>query len=286
MKKTWLILDVSFLCHRAFHAMPELSHKGKSSGVVFGFFKTLVDLKDEFNTDRVVFCFEHKHLFRRDVYPTYKQRRHRQGAPPEEQEARKAIGIQISELQNRHLPRIGFKNIFSFRGMESDDIMAKIAQEESDEIVLVTGDSDLLQCLRSNVSIYSPIKRMRITEESFTNKYGIRPSQWAVAKAIAGCTSDEVEGIRGVGELTALRYLRGELKHTSATYHRIRSRQGLATIRRNRQLIELPYEGCPTPTLEEDEVDHDEWRKVCGLLGMKSIAGHPPIATMRRGQKK
>ena len=284
--KTWLILDVHFLAYRAFHTTRDLSFKGRASGVIYGFFKALTDLKDEFCTDRVAFCFEHRHLFRRDIYPSYKGRRLTKKITPEEAQARKSMTIQISNLQNRYLPRIGFKNIFSFCGMEADDIMAKIAQEATDDIVIVTADKDLYQCLRPNVSIYSPIKRIRLTEEWFVKKYRVKPWKWAVVKAIAGCASDEVEGIKGVGEITALKFLRGDLEKNSKAYRAICSREGKAIIRRNRKLVELPYEGCPIPELREDEIDRDGWRETCQLLGMKSLMRHLPISTMRRGQRR
>jgi len=64
----WLILDVHYLAHRAFHSTRELVDDEKVC-VMFGFLKFLTFLKDEFGTDRIAFCFEHRHLFRRDVYP-------------------------------------------------------------------------------------------------------------------------------------------------------------------------------------------------------------------------
>jgi hypothetical protein len=53
-------------------------------------------------------------------------------------------------------------------------------------------------------------------------------------------------------------------------------------VRRNRVLVQLPYGGCPIPRLVDDEVDRGGWREVCSQLGMRTIAGHPPIATRRR----
>lgn len=282
--KTWLVIDVSYLCHRAFHTAKDLSWKGRPTGVVFGFLKTISALKDDFQTDRVAFCFEHRHLFRRDVFPAYKHKRHKDRLP-EEVASLQALQIQIQELRKRYLPMIGFKNIFCYRGMESDDTMACIAKHcpDDEEVILVTADQDLFQCLRSNVSIYSPQRRLLLGEAWFQETYGIRPSQWAVVKAIAGCTSDEVPGIKGVGELTALRYLRGELKAGSKAYDRIRSAESRLIVLRNRPLVELPYEGCPVPSLQDDRVDVKGWREVCGLLGMRSIREHPPIAVRKLG---
>ena len=287
--KTWLVLDVHYLCHRAFHSTQNLSFKDKPTGVIFGFLKSITALKDEFDTDRVVFCFESKRLLRSDVYPPYKRKRTATERTEEEQTAYEGLVLQISELRRRYLPKIGFKNIFSYRGYESDDVMAEIARSSectedrrNEEIILVTADNDMLQCLSSNVRMYSPQKRKLMTDVWFQKTYGINPSQWAMVKAIAGCPSDEVEGIKGVGELTALRYVRRELPSSSAAYKSIVSAEGKAIVRRNRSLVELPYRGCPTPDLVEDDVNRAGWRQVCGMLGMRSLAAHPPIATRKR----
>jgi len=284
--KRWLILDVHYLCHRAFHTTHGLTHNEKATGVVLQFLKSIASLKDELRSDRIAFCFEHPHLFRRDVYPTYKQKRKTVERTDEEKVAYQGLVLQISELQKRYLPKIGFKNIFASQGMESDDVMAEIAATygKDDEVVLVTADHDLYQCLAPNVMIYNPQKQMLLTEEWFVNKYGIRPGQWAVVKAIAGCLSDEVEGIRGVGEITALKYVRQELKHDSKVYKSIVSQEGRRIVRRNKQLVKLPYEGCPTPLLVDDKIDRKGWAEVCRLLGMKSIINNLPIATRRLRQ--
>ncbi len=284
--KTWLVLDVHFLAHRAFHTTKALSHKGESSGVIYGVLRAVLDIKERFMTDRVVFCFEHPTLYRKTICPTYKLKRHKREMNDEEREAYKGLILQIMELQRRYLPRIGFRNIYSFNGMESDDIMAKIAETQTDPVVIVTADADLYQCLRPGVRIFAPTKDRILTEEWFRNKYGIKPKQWALVKAIAGCSSDEVPGIAGVGEITAVKFLRGELPTKSRAYKSIMSEEGKAIVRGNREIIELPFKGCPSPLLTEDKIDRNEWREVCKLLGMQSIAGRNPIVTVKKYERK
>jgi len=279
--KAWLVIDVHYLCHRAFHVAKDLSWKGRPTGVIFGFLKSITWLKDELQTDRIAFCFEHPKNYRKDVYPPYKARRHGHERTSEEKASHSQLVIQICELRQRYLPQIGFKNIFCYHGMESDDSLAAIAKgcPLDEEVILVTGDSDLFQCIRSNVSIYSPQKRMLLTESWFRSKYGIPPTKWAVVKAIAGCATDEIAGIKGVGEVSALKYVRGTLPEHTKQYQAITSAEGKAIVRRNRALVELPYEGCPVPMLQEDQVSLDGWKEVCSLLGMRTIAGRPPVAT-------
>jgi len=283
--RTWLVIDVSYLCHRAFHTTQGLSWKEKPTGVVFGFLKSIGFFKDEFQTDHIAFCFEHPHLFRKEIFEGYKAKRHAANRDEAEIKSIRGLQIQISELRQRYLPMIGFKNIFCCRGMESDDLIASIAKNlpKNEEAILITADHDLYQCLRPNVAIYSPQARKRITKANFMRTYGIRPSQWAVMKAIAGCHGDEVPGVGGVGEKTALKYLRGELDPKCKAFQIITSKAGKERVRLNRRLVQLPYEGCPSPQLIEDSIDPKGWREVCGTLGMRSIAGVVPVATHRRG---
>jgi DNA polymerase-1 len=275
-----LVLDTSYLCHRAFHTTAKgLSWRGNKTGVIFSFLKSITSIKDEFQTDRIAFCFEHPHSYRRAIYPSYKRRRMTRKRTEEEARACCELNEQISDLRLRYLPRIGFNNIFSFYGMESDDIMASIAETREEEVILVTGDHDLFQCLRQNVSIYNPQHQKLLTIGWFKNVYGITPKQWAVVKAIAGCTSDEVKGIQGIGEKTALKYMRGELSEQHKAYYKIASSFGKIIVLRNRPLVELPFKGCPVPKIQEDHISKRDWLEVCSELGMGSIASRPPVAT-------
>lgn len=283
-KPPLLVLDCHYLCHRAFHtSQRELSFRGQAIGIVFGFLQSISLLKDEFQTDRVAFCFEHPFLRRRSVFNDYKRNRTQKQRTPEEEKAYSSFILQIMQLRKTYLPNIGFENVFSFRGMESDDIMAAIAANtpKGEETIIVTADSDLLQCLRENVMVYSPQKQRLWTASLFEKEYGIRPSKWAVVKAMAGCHGDNVPGIPGVGEVTALKYLRGQLDPKSKAFQKIMSPEGKAIIRRNRRLVQLPFDGCPVPDICEDEVTVSKWRSVCASLGMRSIAGRPPIISRR-----
>lgn len=281
--KSWLVLDTHYLCHRAFHTTLNLSWKERPTGVIFSFLKSIAFLKDEFQTDHVVFCFEHPKLFRKIDFPEYKIHRNQPKRDRHEVKAHGELCSQIDLLRDVYLPQIGFKNIFCVEGYESDDVMAAIASCAShrDEVILVTADTDLYQCLDDHVMMYSPAKRAVITKTKFIREYGILPHQWAVLKAITGCATDEVPGIKGIGQTTALRYLRQELKPDSKQYKLIHSAESKAIVRRNKRLVKLPYEGCQAPALVEDKISRQGWLDVCAKLGMKSIAQHPPVSTKK-----
>jgi len=287
--KQWLVIDAPFMCHRAFHSSRDLTHNGRSTSAIFGFLMSLGQLKDEFHTEHMAFCFDHDRLFRRDILPGYKLKRRTKERTPEEQEQRKQLGVQIKELEKRWLPMIGFKNVFSYRGMEADDIMATIARERraaGEGVVIVTADNDLLQCIRHTTSVHNPISSKTFTREWFVREHGIKPAEWAIVKALAGCSSDEVPGIRGVGEKTALKYLRGELNSDSMIANRINSYEGKSIKMRNKPLVLLPHSNCPIPKLQTDNVTREGWEQVCSDLGMKSLISRLPISIRKRSVKK
>jgi DNA polymerase-1 len=274
----WLVIDVSYLCYRAFYTTKDLSWKGKATGTIFGFLKSITSLKDQFATDTVAFCFEHPHLLRRDIYPAYKAHRHAKQRTPLEEQALKGLREQITALRKDYLQRIGFKNVFCSDGYESDDIMAAIAfsAPKEQDVILVTADADLWQCLRSNVSIWNPQKQKLQTKAWFFGEYGFRPSQWGLVKALAGCKGDGVEGIPRVGEKTACKLIMSPCRL---------ERREREIYLRNLQLVQLPFVGCPVPRLQQDKISKQGWIEVCSELGMKSLAGKVPVSTRSYGRK-
>jgi 5'-3' exonuclease len=274
-----LILDCHYLCHRAFHSQSDLSWKGIATGVIYGFLKSIGHLKTEFQTDRIAFCFEDSKLHRKTIFPDYKMKRiqHEKVQDPVKLKARGDLCRQIDDLRIRYLPRIGFRNVLYYPGYESDDIMARISKETEGDIVLVTSDADMYQCLAPNVTMFSPQKGKLFTDKWFRQTYGIEPKKWAMVKAIAGCHTDGVPGIKGVGEATALQFIKGGDKKREA----ILSNAGRQIVNRNRQLVELPYLGTPVPEIREELISNEGWNEVCRELGIGSLMGRPPVWSRR-----
>lgn len=105
-----------------------------------------------------------------------------------------------------------------------------------------------------------------------------------MVKAMSGCDSDGVPGIPGVGEVTAVKFIRKELSKTSAIYKTIMSPESAEVVCRNRRLVELPYEAVPTPTPEWDlseKISIKGWNHVCERLGIKSMIGRAPVFSRR-----
>jgi 5'-3' exonuclease len=180
---------------------------------------------------------------------------------------------QVERLKSEYLWTIGFTNIFQQGGYESDDLIAAICKSldpAKQSAVIITADTDLLQCIRPHIRWYSPRSRQTMSLQAFYKQTGIYPKDWAKLKAIAGCSSDNVKGIPGVGEKTAIKYLTGQLDESHAKYKAIK-RGWKKIVLRNKRLVLLPFEGTPVPKLKRDKLSQEGWNKVTRKLGMKSI---------------
>ncbi len=283
MYKKFLILDISFLCHRAKHSTGGLTYNGDATGVIYGLLKSLSGFQDLFNTSNFVFCFDSKTSKRKEMYPNYKANRIKKEYTEEEIAFDKAFRKQIKRLRTTYLPRIGFRNVFVQKGYESDDLMAEICLhiKSDDEAVIITSDKDLYQCISGNVSCYNPITNKVVTMQKFKKEYGIIPELWSLVKATAGCTTDNVKGIIGVGEKRAIQYINLQLKRESKAYEDIKSKKGQKIVTRNLKLVSLPLEGTQGCRLKRDNLSESGWRDVTKLLGMVSIKDRMPFGRKR-----
>ena len=282
MTKPLLILDVSCLAYRALYSTGALSHEGVGTGVIYGVLRDTVSLMEEHATDRIAFCFDGGYAKRLEVFGGYKAGRKPDRDNPMEMELAKArweVRRQLGRLRKHYLPRIGFRNIFRREGYEADDVIASLCGliAADDEAVVVSTDDDLLQLIRlpipmlgqGRVLVWNPATKRPTTFDSFRREKGIRPEQWALVKAIAGCASDCVPGVKGVGEKTAIKYLVGKLKETTKAWAKIEGSSEL--IERNMRLVQLPFPGVGEFDLREDEVTDENWRRVLKKLGIKSL---------------
>ena len=269
MKSPLLILDVNYLAYRAAFAIGGLQHEGSSTDVVFGLMRDLVIRQEMFRTRRVAFCFDHGRNKRLDIYPEYKQNREVQ--TEEENKIRRSVHEQLDRLREEELYRLGFRNVFWQEGYEADDVIASVAMNlpEGEEGVIVASDADLYQLISGNVQMYDPVKNKIRSLQWFHSTYGIAPSQWADVKAICGCDGDNVKGVRGVGEKSALLFLKGLLKTESTKFTRITESNEL--WKRNLRLVQLPFAGAKRFFVREDKVTKERWKRFCDSTGMKTL---------------
>ena len=151
-----------------------------------------------------------------------------------------------------------------------DDLIAKFVRDNPGKAIVLTNDDDLMQ-LADDCLFYSPQRKERINEIVFREMYGIAPRDWCKVKQIAGCTSDTVPGVRGVGNPTAIKYLTGKM-NPGEILSRIESPKGKWIIKRNKQLVHLPYPGTEAIQIEDDAFSSDGFLAVCELYGLKKLA--------------
>jgi len=241
-----LLIDCSNLSYAAFYAFGHLGHEGKETGIIYGFLKQVLNLGLKFKTNSFIFCWDagvtHRHL----AYSQYKAKRHKERElDPEKKKAHQSLLAQNNTLIHCILPCLGFKNNFVRAWYEADDLLAYWAKKlRNKKLIMVTSDADMYQCL-DYCDIWSPIKKQLITKKVFTETFKIKPSQWALAKAIGGCSGDNVIGIKGVSDpkkpsSKALVYIQGKLK-PGKIKSRIESIEGQKIIEENIPLVTTPY---------------------------------------------
>lgn len=273
--KTWLFIDVNYMAHRAYFSTGHLTYREIKTGVIYGVLRDILNLQELHYTNRLAFCFDSKTNRRSQLSTEYKADRKAkyEAMKGEEKKTWDEFRSQIQLLRREYLPSLGYRNIFCQKGYEADDLIASLCDtlEPGNRAIIVSADGDLLQCLSDRVSIWHPRRNKMITSESFRREYGIHPAVWCQVKAIAGCISDNVKGIKGVGEKTACKWVRGALKPKDKAYHLINNNLEVAT--HNLQLTRLPFPGTKEFTLVRDKLDRQAWKALTKRFGLRSLGG-------------
>lgn len=202
MEKRLIIIDSNALLHRAFHALPPLSNKsGQQTGAVYGFLLTLFKAIKDLNANYIVACFDTKaKTFRHEKFVEYKA--HRPVTPPE---IISQIPIAKEVLNTFKIP------VFAKEGVEADDVIAticKLVEKEDDlQTFIVSGDLDNLQLVNDCVKVYTLGRGIKDTviydRIKVVERFGVEPGQMNEFKALVGDSSDNVPGVKGIGNKTA-----------------------------------------------------------------------------------
>jgi len=269
-----LIFDSNYVGYVSAFALSQgMAYRGNRTEVIFGFLKQIISLCLKFQPDQVAFCWDSRSSKRKEMLPEYKENR-KKDLTDEEKESLSLVYDQFNEIRDVVLPMLGFNNVFLVDGYESDDTIANIVfGKDPPKTIVITSDNDLLQLL-DHCSLYSITKRQSTNKEIFCREYGIAPHEWVMVKAIAGCGSDNVPGVKGVGEKTAVAYLKGESKGK----RKQDIEQSSDIIERNIQLVKLPFKGCPTPKLRRNDLSIEKFRLVCREYGMESLLSTKQIS--------
>ena len=276
-----LVIDCNSICHMAKHSMGGLSYESQKVGVIFGFLRQLLKLSKLYNTNKFIFCWDSQTSLRKNIFPEYKNNRHKDKTP-EDIEFDTLIYGQFNMLKKEIIPQMGFKNNFEFEGFEADDVIAEVVMSHPNrKFVIASTDSDLFQLLFHNeVTLYQLMSKKEITYNDIEQLYGVTPDTWAKVKAISGCVTDNVPGITGVGEKTAIKYLNNQLKHTTKAYQAIKNGQEI--IDRNINLVLLPFQGTPETKLQKDTPNFPQFIQVCRQYGFESFLRNDEIGNWEK----
>lgn len=194
-----VLIDGNSLINRAFYATPPLSAKdGTPTNAVYAFVNMLVRIIGDIKPRYMLVAFDRKEpTFRHEMYADYKGTR-----KPMPEDLRPQIDLMKKVLDTMGISR------YEQAGIEADDIIGSMAKRYKGDTIIITGDKDSFQLVDETTSVY--LTRRGITETeiysnaNFKEKTGIEPIQIIDLKSMMGDSSDNIPGIAGVGEKTAL----------------------------------------------------------------------------------
>jgi DNA polymerase-1 len=230
-KKIFLAIDANAIIHRAFHAYPPnlQTEDGLQVNAVYGFTTMLLNALESFHPEYVMCAMDtSKPTFRHEIYPDYKGTR-----PPTDQSLIDQMPMVEEVLNSFNIP------IIKKEGYEADDILGTLSkytstgkwQDEDMDMYILSGDKDLLQLVREDVYVCLPngsFKNLVVyDEEKVKEKYGYTPEQVVDYKAMVGDSSDNIPGIKGVGDKTATNLLEeyGDLDSIYKNVDKLSTRQ-------------------------------------------------------------
>lgn len=199
-RPTVMLVDGFGLIFRAYHAFPEglRTSSGEEVGAVYGFALMLLEVLRTQQPDHAVVALEGGRTFRHDAYDGYKANR---AEMPDEFKRQVEVIVELIEALN--IP------IIVREGYEADDVIGSLATKLSKEgnchVLIVTGDNDLLQLVDDNVTVVLPGRRSfgelrTFDRDAVIERYGVGPELVTDYKALVGDTSDNVPGVKGIGD--------------------------------------------------------------------------------------
>ncbi|WP_108945118.1 DNA polymerase I [Shewanella halifaxensis] len=198
-----ILVDGSSYLYRAYYAPPHLTNsKGEATGAVYGVINMLRSLLNQYKPSQMAVVFDAKgKTFRNDMYAEYKAQR-----PPMPDDLRSQI-----EPLHRIIKALGLP-LVCIPGVEADDVIGTIATQASKEgraVLISTGDKDMAQLVDDNITLINTMTNTIMGPAEVTDKFGVGPELIIDLLALQGDKADNIPGLPGVGEKTALAMLTG-----------------------------------------------------------------------------
>lgn len=197
-----VLIDGNAILHRAFHALPPLTTKrGEPINAVYGLISMLLRVIQDLKPTHIAVCFDTPEpTFRNKVFKDYQAQR-----PQTLNEL-----ITQFEKARRVIKAFGIP-YYEKPGYEADDLIGTIANKVKEDVVIVTGDRDILQLVTPRIKVYMPVIGMSegklMGEEEVLIKMGVKASLIDDYKALVGDPSDNYSGVPGIGPKTAIKLL-------------------------------------------------------------------------------
>ena len=229
-----LLIDGTSFCYRAYYAIPSLSNsKGEPTNAIYGFITMMRKLMADTAPEYVAVCFDRREpTFRHDRFKEYKA--HRKPMPDD-------LGEQMEPIKN-YCKLTGFA-LFEKAGYEADDILGTLAvsgAKKNYEVFIVTGDKDAMQLVNDKVKILSPQKENLIYDTAAVRRRfdGLGPEKVTDVMALMGDSSDNIPGVRGIGEKTAVKLIQefGSIEKLLEHVGRIKSKSQQALLREHAEM--------------------------------------------------
>lgn len=287
MSKT-LIIDGNSVGYAAHHAT-KLSSGELQTQAVFGFVKTMRDMRSEYRNHTPIVLWDGKAQWRFDLTPEYKSNRN---SDPKKVAVKEAYAEQRPYI-SRALNHLGVRQMTASTH-EADDLagllVAKLSQNPENEVVLITGDQDWVQLVRPNVTWRDLRDESRvITIDNLFDKTGYAtPYGFLEGKCLHGDNSDCISGVGGIGEKGAPEFIAefgsvrqfwqrcdsGDFKPVKKSHIRLCSAEGRAIFGRNFRMMQLLRVAPPSrenTNVEPGEFNQDEFAMLCEELAFSTI---------------
>jgi DNA polymerase-1 len=203
-----VLIDGNAVLHRAYHALPPLTTKsGEQINAVYGFVSMLLRVISDLKPTHIAVAFDRPEpTFRKKEYKAYQAQR-----PAMDKELSGQFGKAKTTVEAFGIP------IYEMAGYEADDVLGTLAEQAGgiknkknrfDEVVIVTGDRDILQLVNKKVKVYLPAKGLSdaklMGKKDVVDKLGVEPQKVPDYKALVGDASDNYKGVVGIGPKTAI----------------------------------------------------------------------------------
>ncbi|MCH5252361.1 MAG: DNA polymerase I [Lachnospiraceae bacterium] len=241
MENKLVLIDGNSIINRAFYGVPDLTNKeGLHTNAIYGFLNIMFKILEEEKPSHILVAFDKKApTFRHKMYEQYKGTR-----KPMPEELREQVPILKDVLQAMNIM------IYAEEGIEADDIlgtMARKGEKEGFSVSVVSGDRDLLQLATDTIKVRIPKTKggKTLVEDYHTaqviEKYGVTPLQIIDLKGLMGDASDNIPGVPGVGEKTAVKILTvfGTVENALAHVEEITPNRAREAVKNNAELAKL-----------------------------------------------